>query len=117
MSSIYATISILDSNSRVSFSDNRARTLGRCLLGNPDVGTTEESIDISSFDSAGSCVLRNNDDTNYVDIGLTTTGNYQIRLYPLQSAYLQLNPAIDTIYLKANTADCNVTYIAWELET
>jgi hypothetical protein len=76
------------------------------------VGTTEESVDFSTFDitTNGMIHLYNNNATNFVEWG-TTSGDYPGRLeagdVPGSQAVLQLN-AGKTLYLKANTAACDV---------
>lgn len=78
------------------------------------VGTTEESVDFSALDIAtnGQMVLTNNDATNYIEWG-TTTGDYCGKIEAGGMAGpLQLN-AGKTLYLKANTAACDVEIIMY----
>ena len=78
------------------------------------VGTTEESVDFATLDIAtnGQMVLINNDATNYVEWG-TTTADYCGKIEAGGVAGpLQLN-AGKTLYLKANTAACDVEIIMY----
>jgi len=78
------------------------------------VGTSEESIDFSTLDIAtnGQLLLINRDATNYVEWGTTTTdypGKIEAGGY---AGPFQLN-AGKTLYLKANTASCDVDIIMY----
>lgn len=78
------------------------------------VGTTEESIDFSTMDitTNGMLVITNNDATNFIQWGTTTT-DYAGRVEPLGVAGpFQLN-AGKTLYLKADTAACEVDIIMY----
>jgi len=79
-----------------------------------NIGTTEESVaafgDVSTF---GWCYLRNLDTTNYVQWGFATT-DYGGRMEAGEPAGpFRLEPGI-TLYLKANTAACNVRIAVFE---
>ena len=79
------------------------------------VGTTEETAGPSFGDigTEGLCVIYNLDSTNYVQIGFAATV-YGIRLYGGGApAIMTLEPNV-TLYLKANTAACNVRIIVYE---
>lgn len=75
------------------------------------IGTSEESVDFSSvaadISSRGLLYLRNQDATNYVEVGCAT-GDYFGKLLPGEENWISWNPSETTIYLKANTATCNV---------
>jgi hypothetical protein len=72
------------------------------------VGTTEESVTFTDISTPGVCYLRNLDATNYVQWGPATTV-YQGRLKASDiPACFRLDPGATTLYLKANTAACNV---------
>ena len=75
-----------------------------------NIGTTEESIALpADLTGAGTghAYIKNRDATNYVQIGTATTV-YWCRLLAGQFAIVPLDNAITTIYMKANTAACNV---------
>ena len=79
------------------------------------VGTAEETAGPTFGDigTEGLCVVYNLDSTNYVQIGFATTV-YGIRLYGGGApAIMTLEPNA-TLYLKANTAACNVRIIVYE---
>lgn len=79
------------------------------------VGTSEETAGPSFGDisTEGLCVIYNLDATNYVQVGFAT-GVYGMRLRGGSSpAVFFLEPGA-TIYLKANTAACNVRIIVYE---
>lgn len=63
--------------------------------------------------NAGYVYLRNNDDTNFVQYGYATTV-YNQRISAGSTAIFELNPTIASLYLRADTADCNVD--CWILE-
>lgn len=79
------------------------------------VGTTEETAGPTFGDigTEGLCVIYNLDSTNYVQVGFATTV-YGMRLYGGSApATFTLEPNA-TLYLKANTAACNVRIIVYE---
>lgn len=77
------------------------------------IGTTEESEAFSELGTLGWFVMRNLDDTNYVQWGFST-GVYGGRLKAGESAGpFRLEPGA-TLYLKANTAACQVLVYALE---
>lgn len=77
-----------------------------------DVGTTEEELDKGDIGTIGWVSFRNMDDTNYVEIG-AATGEYTIKLDPLEyQGPMKWNGA--GIFAKANTAPCQVEYLAIE---
>ena len=79
------------------------------------VGTSEETAGPSFGDigTEGLCIVYNLDTTNYVQVGFAT-GVYGIRLYGgWAPATFTLEPNA-TLYLKANTAACNVRVIVYE---
>lgn len=71
------------------------------------IGTSEETVNIGDIADALYVFAQNTDGTNYVQIG-TATGEYSIRLKPGQIAVFP--PDTDTIYAKANTAQCAVRF-------
>jgi hypothetical protein len=79
------------------------------------VGTSEETAGPAFGDigTEGICVIYNLDTTNYVQVGFAT-GVYGMRLYGAWApAQFTLEPNA-TLYLKANTAACNVRIIVYE---
>jgi len=80
------------------------------------VGTSEETAGPAFGDigTEGICVIYNLDTTNYVQVGFAT-GVYGMRLLGASvPAVFHLEPNA-TLYLKANTAACNVRVIVYEL--
>lgn len=79
------------------------------------VGTSEETAGPTFGDigTEGLCVIYNLDTTNYVQVGFST-GVYGMRLRGGSApATFFLEPNA-TLYLKANTAACNVRVIVYE---
>lgn len=80
-----------------------------------NVGTSEETFTIDAdIGSVREVAIVNTDDTNFVDIGLTTSGQYGIRIDPGEAVLLTMVPTIGTIYCKADTAACEVLFVAVE---
>jgi hypothetical protein len=72
-----------------------------------NIGTSEESIGtFGDVTTEGWCYMRNLDTTNYVQIGFSTAV-YGIRLEAGETAQFRCEPSL-TMYLKANTAACEV---------
>lgn len=87
-----------------------------------EIGTSEEDVTITGITTLGLCVLRNLDDTNYIDIGKKDGGgNMQetIKLGPTGGAgtcaiaVFPLAAGI-TLRAKANTAACNLQIFVYE---
>lgn len=79
------------------------------------VGTAEETAGPTFGDigTEGICVIHNLDTSNYVQVGFAT-GVYGMRIYKSwHPAIFPLEPNA-TLYLKANTAACNVRIIVYE---
>ena len=74
-----------------------------------EIGTSEETLSSGDLTNKGWLFLRNIDDTNYVQLGFAT-GVYGARLEPAEVAIFRTEPAA-TVYLKADTAACNVQYL------
>lgn len=79
-----------------------------CAEGVQNIGTSEESLSTGDLTTYGWIYLRNLDATNYVQAGFST-GVYGIRLEAGEFATFRTEPAA-TVYLKANTAACDVQY-------
>lgn len=79
------------------------------------VGTTEETAGPTFGDigTEGLCVVYNLDSTNYVQVGFST-GVYGIRLRGGSAPAMFFLEPNATLYLKANTAACNVRIIVYE---
>lgn len=78
------------------------------------VGTSEEEHTLSTdIVNAGLLIIKNKDDTNYVQMGFAT-GVYVHRLRPGRTYIIDLEPTIASLFLKANTAVCDVQYHAFE---
>ncbi len=76
------------------------------------VTTSEVSVSLSALTTNGEIMINNLDATNYVEVGTTTT-DYPIIIKAGRTAGpFQLN-AGKTLYLKANTATCQVEIYAW----
>lgn len=80
--------------------------------GTVNVGTVEETIDLSELGSEGMAVLINLDDTNYVQLG-ASAGSYLLKLMPGEPQLVRLTPGL-TLYAKANTATCIVAFNIFE---
>lgn len=74
--------------------------------GSVNVGTTEETIDFGDI-APGYVLMVNQDATNYVQVGFATT-DYGFRLLPNGGAALFRMESGATVYVKADTAACNV---------
>lgn len=79
------------------------------------VGTTEETAGPAFGDigTEGLCVVYNLDPTNYVQIGFAT-GVYGMRARGANMPVMFFLEPGATLYLKANTAACNVRIIVYE---
>ena len=82
--------------------------------GRVTIGTTEESIAVhADIGTTGFLMVINRDPTNFVQIGYATTVYFAKLLagYPM---LLPLDNSVSTIYLKADTANCQVEYKLFE---
>lgn len=70
------------------------------------IGTSEESFSVTDISTNGFLMMTNLDPTNYVEWG-TTSGDYPGKMNAGEPALLRLNTG-KTLYLKANTAACDV---------
>ena len=96
---------------------NRRETLSIDVTGDSfthqvlSIGTAEEELTQSAdLGTPGWCFVKNFDDTNYVEVGLT--GSYTVKVKAGESALFRFDGA--TMYAKANTAACLVEYIIVE---
>lgn len=74
------------------------------------VGTSEESVDFGDV-TPGYILLQNLDTQNYVEYSTVTT-DYDLRLDPNGGKALIKLSGSQTLYLKANTAECSVLIFA-----
>lgn len=78
------------------------------------VGTSEESFTISTdIGNAGLIYMENLDSTNFVQFGYVTT-EYWERLSPGVPHVLELEPTVATLFMKADTAACQVVFHIFE---
>jgi hypothetical protein len=113
---VTAGISVNNGNSVFSQAA-KSKSFDQAAIGGPtpgamSVGTTEESTTFPELTTEGWLYLQNNDATNYVQWGFST-GVYGGRLKAGESALFRMEPAL-TLYLKANTAACNVLVYGFE---
>jgi len=72
------------------------------------VTTSEYTFTIDTdIGDAGYCMIINNDATNFVEVGFATTV-YPLKVLAGQPAVFPLAAATAALYLKADTATCNV---------
>ncbi len=76
------------------------------------IGTSpEETLAKGDIGTIGYALVKNTDDTNYVELG-TSSGVYSTKLKPGEAALMPPNST--AIYAKANTASVNVEYLLIE---
>jgi len=109
MSTLNVTASIGDENALSVRKTLSVTTTGDALdYRRIDVTTGEVTHTIdTAIGNAGMCLIINLDSTNFVDVGFATTV-YPIRLLAEQATLLPLTPATSALYLKADTATCEV---------
>jgi hypothetical protein len=109
-------IGVLNGNSSFQ-QQTKTKSIDQAAIGGPtpgaiSVGTSEESTAFPELTTEGWLYLQNNDATNYVQWGFST-GVYGGRLKAGESALFRMEPSL-TLYLKANTAACNVLVYGFE---
>ena len=109
-------ISVLNGNSSFH-QQTKTKAIDQAAIGGPSpgaisVGTAEESTAFPELTTEGWLFMQNNDATNYVQWGFST-GVYGGRLKAGESALFRMEPGL-TLYLKANTAACNVLVYGFE---
>lgn len=80
-----------------------------------EIGTTTEQISLGEIATPGYVWLKNNDDTNFVEIDLNTpvaSGTAFVTLLP--GEFCLLPTRMTTIYAKADTAAVNLAVVAVE---
>lgn len=82
--------------------------------GSVNVGTTEEVISFAELTTLGIIQIINLDTTNYVQFGPESGGAMipSVRLKPGEPNQFRLEPGV-TYRAKANTAACNVQFMAF----
>lgn len=113
---VTAGIRVVNGNS--SFQQaSKSKSFDQAAIGGPtpgaiSVGTAEESTAFPELTTEGWLFMQNNDPTNYVQWGFST-GVYGGRLKAGEFALFRTEPAL-TLFLKANTAACNVLVYGFE---
>lgn len=107
---------ILDNGSN-TFSKIESDRFDQTSYGGPTpgfltIGTSEESESFSELTNVGWCLMKNLDSTNFIEWGFST-GVYGGRLEAGEVALFRFKPAT-TLYLKADTAACQMTIYALE---
>lgn len=78
-----------------------------------EIGTSEETVtiigDITAGEGPGPMFIYNADSTNYVELGFATT-DYKMLLRPSCGYLLPLHTAVTQLFMKANTAACEVEF-------
>ncbi len=116
--SISALLSISRSGATISGAGNLSIDQSGALnSGNVQaIGTTTEALDLGDITAVGFLFVKNQDATNYVEIGLVNpvaTGDAFITLRPGEFALVPTRH--ESIYAKANTAPVNLLVIAGSL--
>lgn len=75
------------------------------------IGTTDEALGLGEISSLGYLYIRNNDTTNYVEVGVDGT-NYVVKLKAGEVALFRVDGA--AVHAKANTAACSCEYLLIE---
>jgi hypothetical protein len=115
---ITATAGIRVLNGSSEFTQNpKSIAITQSAIGGPtpgaiSVGTSEESIAFPELTTEGWLFMQNNGPTNYVQWGFAT-GVYGGRLRVGEFALFRMEPGL-TLFLKANTAACNVLVYGFE---
>lgn len=93
---------------------NKSATVSVTTTGNSldfrrlSITTSEVEVTFTTdIGDAGYCWIRNTDDTNFVEAGFATTA-YPIKLQAGQVALFPLTPSQGSLFLKADTATCEV---------
>tara|TARA_R110000868_G_scaffold64237_1_gene193134 strand:+ start:100 stop:462 length:363 start_codon:yes stop_codon:yes gene_type:complete len=113
---VTAGIRIVNGNS-IFVQNALSKAFDQAAIGGPtpgaiSVGTSEESTAFPELSTEGWLFMQNNDSTNYVQWGFAT-GVYGGRLKAGEFALFRMEPGL-TLYLKANTAACNVLVYGFE---
>lgn len=79
------------------------------------IGTSAETLAMGDIGTAGWCLFRNLDATNFITLGPDTGGAAQatlIKLLPGEPSIMRLGTSV--IYATADTAECKLEYIILE---
>jgi len=79
-----------------------------------EVGTANEAADFGDITNVGYIQMTNVDQTNFVEWGPTDSTDYAGKLKPNESCLWRMPDASSTLYLKADTAACDVQFVAVE---
>ena len=112
---VQATLTNSTTNETLSVRPDEITTTGNHEdSGRIEIATSETTHTISTdIGNAGYSIWVNRDATNYVELGFAT-GNYPVKLLAGQVALIPLADATATIYLRANTAACDVQFKIYE---
>lgn len=113
---INAFIRVANGNLRDEFSIG-SQSIDQAAEGGPTpgtqtIGTTEEEVAFGELGTPGFVIMQNLDDTNYVQWGFATTVYGGRMLAGETAGPFRLDSL--SIFLKANTAACNVLIKAYE---
>lgn len=111
---VNASLSFSKDGSRASFSPGAVSVTmtGSQYCGKTQtVGTSEENLDKGDISTIGLVMVRNLDNTNYVELG-SSTGVYSVKLLPDELNVFRWDGT--NIIAKANTANCIVEYLMLE---
>lgn len=79
------------------------------------VGTSAEALVVGDVSTIGYVLIKNLDATNYVEIGLDSGVSTQVFGKLLAGDIMLLKASTATMYVKANTASCNIAVTVVEL--
>lgn len=87
-----------------------------CHLGDQEIGTSEEAVNLGGLSSVGWCLIKNSDPTNYVELKTGTGGTVFAKLPPDTNqdgnggvALLYLGSGAQAPYAIANSNPCVVS--------
>lgn len=73
-----------------------------------NIGTSEEAINLGDISAPGWVLLRNRDETNYIEIKVATSAAIFAKLLPGEFCFLRLGSGAQAPYAIANTAACQL---------
>jgi hypothetical protein len=104
------TSSLKLTNGNDSFSRSANFNADQAAVGGPTPGvtsisTSHEALTTNDLTSKGWAVLKNLDDTNFIEIGLDVSATFYplIKLLPGEQVQVRLSPAV-TVYARSDTA-------------
>lgn len=129
MGTKYVTVQVDDRDTGVKWDASRIQVSTTGILKTSrtlNIGTSEETVSLEN--QAGeafngktpyAAVLRNHDATNFVQCGIATAA-YFAKLWPENidgqrglPAFIPLDPSVQDLFLKADTAACDVELEIW----